>query len=105
MYRIFNDADELLYVGMTVDPGQRIGDHRGLKRWWQQVARITLTWFDDRPTAAAAELAAIRDERPLYNVREPAADGRVRTRREIPSIALRAANDWYDHIGGVRLDA
>lgn len=67
LYRFFDDAGALLYVGITNNPRSRIGDHRVNSPWWDQAATITLARFASRAELEAAELVAIRDERPKYN--------------------------------------
>ncbi|MHA0288313.1 GIY-YIG nuclease family protein [Mycobacterium sp. C3-094] len=66
LYRIFNDADDLLYVGITNNPSSRFSDHRG-KPWWQWVAKITVEHHASREELREAEAAAIRDEHPWFN--------------------------------------
>src|SRR5690606_28443520 len=38
VYRIYNAADELLYVGITNDLYVRWTDHKATKPWWRQEA-------------------------------------------------------------------
>jgi hypothetical protein len=66
LYRLFDDEGHLLYVGITGDLGQRLGDH-SIKRWFPLVVRITLEWFPHRAAARLAEKRAIGTERPRYN--------------------------------------
>jgi hypothetical protein len=67
LYRFWS-ADVLLYVGITVDPGNRWRAHMGEKPWWTQVDKITLESFPTRRDALMAETIAIRHESPLYNI-------------------------------------
>lgn len=68
LYRFFNANDELLYVGVTMNPPQRFRTHALLKEWWDEVDRIDLERHETRADVLAAEEAAIRTERPLHNV-------------------------------------
>jgi len=68
VYRMFASDGRLLYVGRTGDARVRFGDH-GAKRWFVLVHTITLEWHATEAAAAAAETAAIRTERPRYNIR------------------------------------
>jgi predicted GIY-YIG superfamily endonuclease len=68
LYRLYNSQDRLLYIGIAGNPGRRFQQHRGDKPWWGEVSRTELEHYADRDQAAAAELEAIRDEKPLYNV-------------------------------------
>lgn len=67
LYRFYNNADELLYVGITVNLTQRIEKHRGEKDWWPEVSRVGIEHFPDRQTVLAAERAAIENEKPRHN--------------------------------------
>ncbi|WTC56865.1 GIY-YIG nuclease family protein [Streptomyces cellulosae] len=68
VYRFFNAADELLYVGITGDPRSRWVQHAAEKAWWSDVVRHTVQWLPSREAALAAEAAAIAAEAPLHNV-------------------------------------
>lgn len=68
LYRFFNDDDELLYIGITLNVSSRFRGHARDKPWWTEVHRITLEHYADRPTVLVAEAAAIRAEKPRYNV-------------------------------------
>jgi predicted GIY-YIG superfamily endonuclease len=68
LYRFFAADDRLLYVGITDRLGERWSTHMREKPWWSKVRRQTTEWCDSREAAATAEIAAIKDERPLHNV-------------------------------------
>lgn len=68
IYRIYDRDGLLLYIGKTVDPGNRIRDHRADKPWWKEVARIDIEHVRDSVDLGRIEAQAIRNERPLYNV-------------------------------------
>ena len=72
LYRLYGDTGQLLYVGISNDPGRRFGQHASTKSWWQAVRGISLDWYSSREDALAAETRAIRVERPLANVVRPA---------------------------------
>lgn len=109
LYRFYNDAGQLLYIGITRDPSARWKKHSAGKPWWTEVRNITVQPFPDRDSALRAERAAITDEQPRYNVAhnqppEPApatdrglleggAHGRWRW----------AASDWASITGGEQL--
>lgn len=67
LYRFFDAAGRLLYVGQSKDPGSRFKQHERDKHWFPDVAEI-------RIERVAAELIddlereAIRDEHPLHNI-------------------------------------
>lgn len=77
VYRVYDEAGELLYVGASVNVSRRLTYHqRGAavgNRWWgPAVKTITLEHFPSRAEALAAETQAIATERPRFNVK---ADG------------------------------
>lgn len=68
VYRIYNAADELLYVGITNDLIIRWIGHRSDKLWWRTEAhRYDVRWYPDRDVAKAEEKQAIITEGPKYN--------------------------------------
>ena len=67
VYRLYDSADRLLYVGISDNPGRRWKDHHS-KPWWSDVARHTLVWYDNRADATSAETKAIRTEAPMHNI-------------------------------------
>lgn len=68
LYRFWDHADELLYVGITASPSQRWRQHAGDKPWWSEVNKVTLDPFPTREAVLKAERAAITAERPRYNI-------------------------------------
>lgn len=70
VYRFFDADGSLLYVGMTEHPLVRFAAHRTKAPWWSRVdsTRTTVTWCYTRAAAEKAELKAIADEEPEYNV-------------------------------------
>lgn len=69
LYRFFDAEDQLLYVGITADPGTRWKVHSKQKPGWRQVIRVSLEHFDSRVDLEAAEIEAIKTERPLWNIK------------------------------------
>lgn len=80
LYRFYGDTGQLLYVGITADPGKRFGQHRATKNWWEAVRGISLEWYHSREELEDAEKRAIRVEHPLFNTQRrapgPVADKR-----------------------------
>lgn len=68
VYRIFDHANTLLYVGISNRVDARIEQHRKDKEWFWRVDRITTVNYPDRATALEVEKAAIISEKPIYNV-------------------------------------
>ena len=67
LYRHFSASGRLLYVGISHHPIVRTDSHRSGSPWFDGITRIELQKYPSRATAARAELAAIRNENPLYN--------------------------------------
>jgi predicted GIY-YIG superfamily endonuclease len=67
LYRFFDTAGRLLYVGITQNPQLRLRDHRAMKDWWAEVANVTMEHFDSRQAVEAAERIAVRTENPVHN--------------------------------------
>jgi predicted GIY-YIG superfamily endonuclease len=69
LYRLFDAAGRLLYIGITMDPPRRWKEHRSDKPWWPEVDKKRLEQLEgaDAHTAAMAERAAVLAELPRYN--------------------------------------
>lgn len=68
LYRYF-DADELLlYVGISKQPINRLGQHRQDKSWWEQISTVRIERYRTRAEALDAERDAIINECPIYNI-------------------------------------
>lgn len=68
LYRHFDDAGRLLYVGISLAAVARLVDHTSVSRWADKIATVTLVHYQTRAEAHAAERAAIIAERPVYNL-------------------------------------
>lgn len=67
LYRHFDAAGALLYVGVSDNPASRLRQHLVTSDWAGEIASVTLAWFDDRQSALCAETIAIMTEKPLHN--------------------------------------
>lgn len=68
VYRIYDVADVLLYVGITNDTDTRWRDHLRSKSWWESGAhRYEVAWYPTRGDALAEEQRAIQNEHPKHN--------------------------------------
>ena len=66
LYRHFDAAGRLLYVGISLSAVARASQHRD-QPWFMEMATMTTEWLSSREEAHAAERAAIRDEKPVHN--------------------------------------
>jgi hypothetical protein len=81
LYRHFDANELLLYVGIAYDTNDRRRQHEQKSRWFPLVCRETTTRFPDRTAARAAEVAAIADEQPLFNIADVPDPVAARARR------------------------
>lgn len=72
LYRCFDAAGRLLYIGITRRGMNRAIDHHE-KPWWDEVATMTWQRFATRAEVMAAERDAIMSEAPAYNIAHKAA--------------------------------
>lgn len=68
LYRFYNAAGKLLYIGITDNPRRRFREHGKTKLWWAEVTVREIVHLPSRAELVAAERAAIIKERPLYNI-------------------------------------
>jgi predicted GIY-YIG superfamily endonuclease len=68
VYRVYDLAGNLLYIGVSVDPDARFRNHKNRAEWTGKHHHHELTWYLNRADAEAAETAAIKAEHPKYNV-------------------------------------
>ncbi len=69
LYRLYDAADGLLYIGIAEDPKKRWAEHAADKAWWPDVTRRDVEWITGRELAEDAERAAIATEAPRHNIR------------------------------------
>jgi len=67
LYRHFNAAGELLYVGISLHAMQRMRHHEANSHWFDDVETMKVETFDDRRSAMRAERDAIKSECPKFN--------------------------------------
>jgi DNA-binding transcriptional regulator YiaG len=67
LYRHFDAAGQLLYVGISLSALRRLGEHERGSQWYESIANVTVEQFSSRAEAEQAEIYAIRNEKPLHN--------------------------------------
>lgn len=67
LYRFVDEADQLLYVGSTINWTRREAQHRSQSFWWPLVTRILVVEYPTAEAALEAEEEAVRTENPLAN--------------------------------------
>lgn len=68
LYRLYDSADQLLYVGIAEHWGTRFNRHHETKPWFAEVANVRLEQFATRDEALRAEADVIRAEHPQHNI-------------------------------------
>lgn len=68
LYRHFDAAGRLLYVGISLNALSRLSQHKSESSWFFNITRVEIEQHPTRAAAAAAEIEAIRTEDPLHNV-------------------------------------
>lgn len=67
VYRYYDHAGRLIYVGITAQGPGRQRQHNATSEWWQYVASQTVEHCPDRETALRVERALIEAHRPPFN--------------------------------------
>ena len=70
LYRHFDAAGVLLYVGISLSTVHRLSQHRDDSHWFDQIKRVEIEHFPTRKQAEIAEQVAILTEAPLHNIRQ-----------------------------------
>lgn len=94
LYRWWRADGTLLYVGKSISLFARISAHRKSSAFFPSAATMTIERFPDDVALAAAEIAAIRDEHPLYNVAHNRRTGEPRMLIPVSSPAEKVASHW-----------
>lgn len=81
LYRHYDPAGDLLYVGITLSPLRRHEKHFAGAGWRHLIVRILIEPFASREQALQAEDRAIREEFPRFN--------KTHNRRQHPALELR----------------
>ena len=68
VYRYYDSAGVLLYVGITNRGSARNEEHDRSKDWWPYVTRQEVSHYRSRAAAANVERETIRQYRPPFNV-------------------------------------
>lgn len=68
LYRHYDTAGRLLYVGISLSAIARLADHKQESHWFWSIARIEVTAYPTREAAMKAERLTIKRERPLHNI-------------------------------------
>lgn len=99
VYRAYDVAGDLLYVGMSTSAAQRLGAHEHHSGWWHEVATVTVRHLPTEAAARIHETHAIHSEAPKYNMmgtdRFPR---RARKSHDLMVVSLTISRDEHDFI-------
>lgn len=84
LYRHFDSAGRLLYVGISLSAINRLWQHERHSNWFAAVAMVRIEWLESRELALQAERLAVIKERPAHNIQHKA--GKL-THREVLAMA------------------
>lgn len=99
LYRHYDAAGALLYVGISLCAIGRLSQHRRGAEWFDQIARVDIEWFPSRDEAETAERAAIGLESPRHNI-----VGRADGSRSTPAGSGAAERVALDHVDAEQFD-
>lgn len=68
LYRHFDKAGTLLYVGISLHAVKRLSEHDGSSPWYKDISHVTIEHFPSRQAAEIAEKKAIKKEKPRHNI-------------------------------------
>ena len=68
LYRHFNVDGVLLYVGVSLSAIHRLSQHADHSKWYNEISKVEMEHFCDRPSAMVAERKAVISEGPLHNI-------------------------------------
>jgi hypothetical protein len=68
LYRHYDKHGRLLYVGISLSAVKRLAAHRAGSDWARAIYRVQIQTFTTRAKALKAELRAIKNEGPLFNI-------------------------------------
>lgn len=111
LYRYYDAAGALLYVGISKYAIRRLTEHEADKHWQADISSVRIETFPDRESAHAAERSAIESENPAHNLVRYAAAAKKqrpdRRRRTVdydpPSVnwlCLSALASMYEETNG-----
>lgn len=78
LYRHMDRDGNLLYVGISLKPFQRLEQHQNNSHWAYDIASVSIEYFPSRQDAEIAERRAISEEAPAHNIVHAVAGGEVR---------------------------
>lgn len=100
LYRHFDAAGKLLYVGIAANPLVRWKGHKERAPWVRRIATITIEWFVTREMARRCERLAATHEKPAHNQADKPFTARTRIGKVRKISHVRPRPDGRDFISG-----
>lgn len=97
VYRAFDSAGRLLYVGCSLNVQQRMRDHRYWGSWYRLMVRHEVDGPYPYAEARAIEWEAIQTEDPIHNAQTPRAVADRSRRRKFYASVMDAAIAHGEH--------
>jgi predicted GIY-YIG superfamily endonuclease len=97
LYRHFSKSGQLLYVGVSRNPFDRLAEHIRRGHWTTEISAITLQWFESEDEALSAEHLAIKTERPLWNATAKRGGNGGRPLNSMRHLTAEATRPWEYH--------
>ena len=94
VYRLYDAAGRLLYVGQSELPSERANDHVQRSPWGSRVARVEQEWFTNRPDALIHERALTLSLNPEFPSTVTGQTARTVAHAYV-ARDLRKAPKWY----------
>lgn len=95
VYRYYDAADILLYVGVTSRGTARNREHWSTKRWWQYVSHQEIDHFDSRDNALERERELIAAFSPPFNKQHNPAHKHLQTIYLAYAAAYQPGNESF----------
>lgn len=67
LYRHYS-GEELVYIGISISAFNRLSGHKSTSKWFMDISKVDIEWFENRQKALEAEANAIKTERPKFNI-------------------------------------
>jgi excinuclease UvrABC nuclease subunit len=93
VYRLYDENDQLLYVGKTTQLQTRIDQHRRTQQWGAEIKRWEVETFDTDAAASSEERRLFLTAGPAYNKQEPRSDV-----PEITTVVVRMQRGQYERL-------
>lgn len=71
LYRQYNAAGDLLYIGQSLNAFKRHSSHKNASAWFDEIATMTIQKYETRADVEWAEKRAIHRENPRHNKQRP----------------------------------